>query len=105
MNVPPQEHVYEYTAGRYPYVIVEERGQAPLHARVKAWAGDQIQIEYPPLTAAGTFDGEPELRWVHKDLAKQVRRADARWAHTDDEMQWHMDRDKTIDYRPGVKRD
>ncbi|ALG28098.1 hypothetical protein AOZ07_03160 [Glutamicibacter halophytocola] len=105
MSVSPEEHAHEYPAGRYPYVIVEARGQAPLHARVKARAGDLIQIEYPPRTAAGTFEGDPELRWVHKDNAKQVRRADARWAHTDDDMQWHMDRDKTINYQPGVKHD
>jgi len=105
MSIPSEEHVQENPAGRYPYILIESRGEAPLHARIKAWAGDQMQIEYPPRTAAGTFDGEPEHRWVHKDSARQVRRVDAQWAHTDDDIQWHIDRDKTIDYRPGAKRD
>lgn len=105
MTLPPTESVHEYPTGCYPYVVVNVPGEQLLHARIKAWAGDLIQIEYPPRTAAGTYDGEPELRWVHKDTAKPVRRADARWAHTDDAMQWHMDRDKTIDYRPRIARD
>ncbi|WP_313812339.1 hypothetical protein [Glutamicibacter sp.] len=99
MTVPPNEAIREYPVGQYPYVEVTLPGERLLHARIKAWAGDLILIEYPPRTAAGTFEGDPELRWVDKGAARRVRRADALWAHSDDDMQWHADQDKTIDYR------
>ncbi|MGQ3382992.1 hypothetical protein [Glutamicibacter sp. TV12E] len=99
MTVPPVEAIQEYPAGRYPYVEVTLRWGQLLHARIKAWAGDLILIEYPPPCAAGTFEGDPEQCWIHKDTARRVRRADALWAHTDDDMQWHADQDKTIEYR------
>lgn len=99
MTDPSPDSIHEYPEGHYPYVVVSLPGEQMLHARVKAWTGDLIQIEYPPRTAAGTFEGDPETRWVHKDAAQQVRRADEQWTHTDDAMQWHMDRDKAIEFR------
>jgi len=99
MIVPPEDSIREYPEGRYPYVEVTLPWEQLLHARIKAWAGDLILIEYPPLSATGTFEGDPEQCWINKSAARRVRRADALWAHTDDDIQWHADQDKTINYR------
>jgi len=89
---PDPDLVRQYEANRYPYV--EARIQTGrIHARVLSWQGDMILVQFPPRVAAGTFEGEPEQEWVHKTAARRIRRADALWAHTDDDLGWHQAQD------------
>ena len=94
---PDPERVRTYPPARRPYVEVRD-GEHRYHAMVTAWQGDMILVEFPPRTAAGTYDGEPEKSWAHKANAVRIRRADAIWADCDDDLGWHIDQDKLIDY-------
>lgn len=95
---PDPARVRTYPSARRPYVEVRD-GDRRFHAIVSAWQDEMVLVEYPPRVASGTYEGEPERSWVHKASAVRIRRADAIWAHTDDDMGWHADQDKLINYR------
>jgi len=98
------EHTFEnmrrYTPGKQPYVEVTDGDRQKTHARIIGWDGDLIFIQYPSkVTAQMNKDPMDQVRWIHKNTAQRIRRADSIFASTEDDHEWHEEADKHITYR------
>ncbi|ALQ32640.1 hypothetical protein AA310_00140 [Arthrobacter sp. YC-RL1] len=96
---PDPDKMRHYLPGRRPYVeiVMNER---KIHARVMAWQGDRILVEYPATMISKYTHGQRETLWIHKSEAKRIRREDSIWADLEDDYTWHHGQDEKNAYRP-----
>lgn len=96
---PAPDKTRHYVPGRCPYVeiVISER---KIHARVMAWQGERILVEYPPATISRYPHGQREVLWIHKSEAKRIRREESVWGDPEDDYPWHQNQDEKITYRP-----
>ena len=96
--------LYRHETNRYPYVEVTLDGET-FHACAQGWKGDLVMIDRITNQLGWVDNGARTTLWVPASSCARIRREDSTWITTDDDHDWHENKDQKIDYRPSTVRD